>query len=384
MLGSFRSSCLSGRIRQSVQMVAVTVATLAAATGQLRAAGEDLVGGQFALHGVVTKTIGPNGATGQPASVLSLSDADIARIKAGHFTAALLFQTSSDWANAVTAGAEDEFAALGIKVVGLSDSSYSASDQAQAVQTIMAKKPSGIVVWPINPDELRPALQKAADVGVKLALISNMPSGFIQGRDYVGLVGDDLYRMGEKTAAGLANAIGGEGDIGFLYFDANAYVVNQRDAAFRTAIEQEYPKIKIINAQGFSDPQRAFQIASAMILQHPHLKAIYAPWAEPAAGVLQAIRAAHRNDIVVGTMDLSNTVTVSLARGGAVKALVIDNPYSIGKSLAAEIGYALINKGVPAYIQVPALAVTRSGILAAYADNYHVKPAPEVIDALQK
>ena len=384
MLGSFRSSCMSGRIRKSVQMVAVTVATLAAATGPLRAAGDELVGGHFALHGVVTKTIGPNGATGQPASVLSLSDADIAKIKAGHFTAALLFQTSSDWANAVTAGAEDEFAALGIKVVGLSDSSYSASDQAQAVQTIMAKKPSGIVVWPINPDELRPALQKADDAGVKLALISNMPSGFVQGRDYVGLVGDDLYRMGEKTAAGLANAIGGEGDIGFLYFDANAYVVNQRDAAFRTAIEQEYPKIKITTAQGFSDPQRAFQIASAMILQHPHLKAIYAPWAEPAAGVLQAIRAAHRNDIVVGTMDLSNTVAVSLARGGAVKALVIDNPYSIGKSLAAEIGYALINKGVPAYIQVPALAVTRSGIRAAYADNYHVKPAPEVIDALQK
>jgi ribose transport system substrate-binding protein len=384
MQGCFRGSCLSDRIRQSAQMVAVTVATLAAAIGQLRAAGTDLVGGQFALHGVVTKTVGPNGATGQPASVLALSDADIAKIKAGHYTAALLFQTSSDWANAVTAGAEDEFAALGIKVVGLSDSSYSASDQAQAVQTIMAKRPSGIVVWPINPDELRPALQKAADAGVKLALISNMPSGFVQGRDYVGLVGDDLYRMGEKTAAGLADAIGGGGDIGFLYFDANAYVVNQRDAAFRTAIEQEYPKIKITASQGFSDPQRAFQIASAMILQHPHLKAIYAPWAEPAAGVLQAIRAAHRNDIAVGTMDLSNTVTVSLAHGGAVKALVIDDPYSIGKSLAAEIGYALINKGVPAYIQVPALAVTRSGILAAYADNYHVHPAPEVIDALQK
>jgi ribose transport system substrate-binding protein len=384
MLGSLRISRSSGRIRKSAQMVGVTVTTLVAATGQLWAAGNGLVGGQFALHGVVTKTIGPNGATGQPASVLSLTDAHIAKIKAGHFTAALLFQTSSDWANAVTAGAEDEFAKLGIKVVGLSDSSYSASDQAQAVQTIMAKKPSGIVVWPINPDELRPALQKAADAGVKLALISNMPSGFVQGRDYVGLVGDDLYKMGEKTAAGLADAIGGEGDIGFLYFDANAYVVNQRDAAFRTAIEREYPKIKIIAAQGFSDPQRAFQIASAMILQHPHLKAIYAPWAEPAAGVLQAIRAAHRNDIIVGTMDLSNTVTVSLARGGAVKALVIDNPYSIGKSLAAEIGIALINNKVPAYIQVPALAVTRNGILAAYAENYHVKPAPEVIDALQK
>jgi ribose transport system substrate-binding protein len=384
LLASFKDFRLSRRPGRSARIVAVAGGILAAGMTQLWAADSGLVGGQFALQGVVTKTIGPNGATGQPASVLSLTDAEAAKIKAGHFTAALLFQTSSDWANAVTAGAEDEFAQLGIKVVGLSDSSYSASDQAQAVQTILAKKPSGIVVWPINPDELRPALQKAVDVGVKLALISNMPSGFVQGRDYVGLVGDDLYGMGEATAAGLANAIGDRGDIGFLYFDANAYVVNQRDAAFRTAIEQESSKIKIIASQGFSDPQRAFQIASAMILQHPNLKAIYAPWAEPAAGVLQAIRAAHRNNIAVATMDLSNTVAVSLARGGALKALVIDDPYSIGKSLAAEIGYALIGKGVPAYIQVPALSVTRDGLLAAYANNYHVKPAPEVIDALQK
>ena len=342
------------------------------------------VGGQFALKGVVTKTVGPNGAQGQPASVLTFTDDEVKKIQAGHYSAALLFQTSSDWANAVTAGAEDEFKTLGIEVAGLSNSNYSASDQAHAVQTILAKNPSAIVVWPINPDELRAALQKAADAGVKLALISNMPSGFKQGQDYVGLVGDDLYKMGQETAAELAKAIGDQGEIGYLYFDANAYVVNQRDAAFRTVIERDFPKVKIVAEQGFSDPQRAFQIASAMLLQHPTLKAIYAPWSEPAAGVLQAIRAAHRTDIAVGTMDLSNTVALSLAQDGAVKALVIDDPYSIGKSLASEIGYSLIGKPVPAYIQVPAIPVTRSTLLEAYARSYHVKPPPEVVQALGK
>jgi ribose transport system substrate-binding protein len=343
-----------------------------------------LVGGQFALKAQVTATVGPNGATGQPESVLTLTDDEVAKLKAGKYTAALLFQTSSDWANAVTAGAQDEFARLGIGVVGLSNSNYSASDQAHAVQTILAKHPSAIVTWPINPDELRPALQKAADAGVKLSLISNMPAGFRQGKDYVGLVGDDLFSMGQKTAQGLANAIGGEGDIGFLYFDANAYVVNQRDAAFSTTIEREFPKVKIVASQGFSDPQRAFQIASAMILQHPTIKAIYAPWSEPAAGVLQAIRSAHRNDIAVGTMDLSNTVAVSVIKGGAIKALVIDDPYSIGRSLATETGYALLGKSVPAYIQVPASLVTRDNILDADAQRYHIKPPPEVTEALGK
>ena len=353
---------------------------LATAVGAVQAA-DGMVGGEFALKGQVTATVGPNGAAGEPASVLTFTPDEISRLTAGHHSVALLFQTSSDWANAVTLGAEDELKRLGLEVAGLSNSNYSASDQAHAVGTMLAKKPSGIVVWPVNPDELRPALQKAADAGVKLALISNMPSGFQQGKDYVGLVGDDLFAMGQKTAQGLAKAIGGEGDIGFLYFDANAYVVNQRDAAFRTTIETEFPKIKVAATQGFSDPSRAFQIASAMILQNPKLKAIYAPWAEPAAGVLQAIRTAHRTDIAVGTMDLSDTVAVSLAQEGAVKALVIDDPYTIGKGLVDVIGYSLLGKQVPAYIQVPAVPVTKATLMQAYADNYHAKPSPEVLQA---
>ena len=358
--------------------------TLLAGGPHMAQAADGMVGGEFALKGQVTSTVGPNGATGQPASVLSFTDDEVKKLRAGHYSVALLFQTSSDWANAVTLGAQDELKALGIEIVGLSNSNYSASDQAHAVGTMLAKKPSGIVVWPVNPDELRPALQKAADAGVKLALISNMPSGFQQGKDYVGLVGDDLFAMGQKTAQGLAKAINEEGDIGFLYFDANAYVVNQRDAAFRTTIEKEFPKIKIAAAQGFSDPARAFQIASAMLLQNPKLKGIYAPWAEPAAGVLQAIRTARRTDIAVGTMDLSNTVAVSLAQNGAIKALTVDDPYSIGKSLVAEIGYSLIGKAAPAYVQVPAIPVTKDSILDAYAQSYHTVPPPEVIQALGK
>ena len=351
--------------------------TLLGAPTEARA-GDGMVGGEFALKGQVTSTVGPNGATGQPASVLSFTDEEIKKLRAGHYSVALLLQTSSDWADAVTLGAQDELKALGIETAGLSNSNFSASDQAHAVETVLAKNPSGIVIWPINPDELRPALRKASDAGVKLALISNMPSGFRQGRDYVGLVGDDLFAMGQKTAEKLAKAIGEEGDIGFLYFDANAYVVNQRDAAFRTTIEKEFPKIKIAATLGFSDPAHAYQVASAMILQNPNLKAIYAPWSEPAAGVLEAGRTAHRTDIAIGTMDLSNTMAVSLVQGGAVKALTVDDPYSIGKSLVAEIGYSLLGKTAPAYIQAPAISVTNENILDAYSKYYHAAPPPEV------
>jgi ribose transport system substrate-binding protein len=371
-----------GRAARRAAPYLLAAAVVAALCGAA-SADEKLAGGQFALKGVVTSTVGPNGAQGVPASSLTFTQDETNKLQAGHYSAALLFQTSSEWADAVTRGAEDEFKTLGVAIAGLSNSNFSASDQANSVQTILAKKPSGIITWPVNPDELKPALQKAVDAGVKIALISNMPSGFQQGKDYVGLVGDDLFAMGQKTADDLAKAIGGEGEVGFLYFDANAYVVNQRDAAFRTVIEKNYPKIKLVSA-GFSDPNRVFQVASAMILQHPKLKAIYAPWADPAAGVLQALRSAHRTDIAIGTMDLSNTVAISLVDGGAVKALTVDDPYEIGKSLAAVIGYGLLGKPAPAYVQVPAIPITKANILEAYANSYHSAPPPEVTKALGK
>jgi ABC-type sugar transport system substrate-binding protein len=113
-------------------------------------AADKMVGGDFATKGIVTSTVGPNDAKGQPASVLTFTDDEVKKLHDGHYSAALLFQTSSDWADAVTRGAQDEFKTLGVEIAGLSNSNFSASDQAHAVQTIMAKKPSGIVTWPIN------------------------------------------------------------------------------------------------------------------------------------------------------------------------------------------------------------------------------------------
>jgi ribose transport system substrate-binding protein len=44
-----------------------------------------------------------------PSSELRLTDADVAKLEGGQYKAALLWRTSSDFVNALTAGATDEF-----------------------------------------------------------------------------------------------------------------------------------------------------------------------------------------------------------------------------------------------------------------------------------
>ena len=53
--------------------------------------------------------------------------------------------------NAVTAGAKDEFARLGISVVAQTDAGFDAAKQKSDVETILAKKPSAILALPLDP-----------------------------------------------------------------------------------------------------------------------------------------------------------------------------------------------------------------------------------------
>ena len=51
------------------------------------------------------QTVGPNGEAAIPSSALTLTDAEVAKLREGKYSAALVWHTSSDFISAVTAGA---------------------------------------------------------------------------------------------------------------------------------------------------------------------------------------------------------------------------------------------------------------------------------------
>jgi ribose transport system substrate-binding protein len=334
----------------------------------------------FAIAG---ETVGPDGEKATPASALSLSDSEVARLKDGKFTAAMAWHTSSDFVNAVTAGATDEFKRLAIPVVAETDAGFSAAKQMNDLQTILAKKPSVILSLPLDPVTAAEAFKPAVAAGVKIVLLSNKPKGFIQGKDYVTIVTDDLFQMGKRAADALAAAIGKKGNIAWMYHDAHYYVTNQRDNAFKATIESDYPDIHIVVQQGIADPARAQDIAQAMLLKHPDLDGIYVPWAEPAEGVLAALRAAGNKHTKIVTLDLSEPIALDMVRGGNVVAIVADKAYELGRTMATAAGYGLIDKPVPPFIVVPALTVTKDNVAQGWQESLHHEAPKAVLDALK-
>jgi ribose transport system substrate-binding protein len=329
------------------------------------------------------QTVGPNGEAATLSSALTLTDAEVAKLKEGKYSAALVWHTSSDFISAVTAGATREFDRDGIKVVATTDAGFDSARQLSDVETVMAKSPSVILALPLDLIGSAKAFQAARERGVKLVFLSNVPAGYKQGTDYVSTVTDDLFQMGKQAADALAKSLLNKGKVAWIFHDAQYYVTNQRDNAFKKTIENDYKNISIAASQGIADPASAEEVAHALLTKHPDLDGIYVTWAEPAEGVLAALRSAGNTKTKVVTLDLSEPIALDMARGGNVTAIVADKAFELGRSMAVAAGYGLLGKKAPAFAVAPALTITRENLVDGYRESLNREPPASVLGALQ-
>lgn len=341
-----------------------------------------LAGGlMIAATAASAQTVGPQGEAATPSSSVALTDTDITALKDKGYKAALLWHTSSDFTNAVTAGATDEFARAGIAIVVKTDAQFDAARQRSDIETALAAKPNVILSLPLDPVTSAEAFRQAVKDGIKLVFLSNLPKDYKQGTDYASIVTDDLFQMGKQAADAMAKAIGGKGKVGYIFHDATYYVTNQRDQAFKTTIEKDYPDIKIVAEQGISDPARAEELANAMLLQHPDLDGIYVTWAEPADGVLSALRSSGNTKTKIVTLDLAEPVGLDMVKGGNVAALVADKAYELGRAMAAAGMKSLLGQETPAFVVAPALTVTKDNVAQGWKDSLNRDAPQSVLDA---
>ena len=329
----------------------------------------------------VAQTVGPAGEAATPSAEVTLSDADIAALKDKGYKAALLWHTSSDFTNAVGQGATDEFKRAGIEIAVTTDAGFDAVRQRSDIETALAARPNVILALPLDPVTSAEAFRQAVTDGAKLVFLSNVPKDYKHGADYAAIVTDDLYQMGKQAADALAKSIGGKGTVGYIFHDATYYVTNQRDQAFKSTIEKDYPDIRIVAEQGISDPARAEELANAMLLQNPDLDGIYVTWAEPADGVLSALRGAGNTKTKIVTLDLAEPVALDMVKGGNVTALVADKAYELGRAMAAAGMKSLPGEEVPAFVVAPALTVTRDNVSQGWKDSLNRDAPQSVLDA---
>ena len=323
-------------------------------------------------------SLGPNGETPELAANVRLSEDEISRIAAMRAKAAIvLHYGGNDWSQGQVDGLKAQFAAMGIEVIAVTDAGFDAAKQASDLKAVLAKKPDIIVSVPVDPVATAAAYKAAAALGVKLVFMENTPAGLMAGRDYVGAVSADNHGNGVASAKLLAEAVGGEGEIGLITHAADFFVTRQRCEAVKKTFAEEYKGIRIIAEQAVTGPDfaaEAEKAATKMLADHPRLKGIWAVWDVPAEGVIAAARKAKR-DIAVTTVDLGKTVASNMARNGVIKGLGAQRVYDQGITEALLAGYGLLGKPAPAFVALPALPVTKANLADAWQIVYR-QPMP--------
>ena len=339
-----------------------------------------------ALKGQVL-SVGPNGEKPSGFDTTTLTDAEVAKIKAGKFKAAIVMHyAGNDWSTAQVEGLKSEFTRLGIEVVAVTDANFKPEQQVSDIETVLALKPDLIVSIPTDPVATAKAYAQARDAGVKLVFMDNVPAGFVGGKDYVSVVSADNKGNGVVSAHLLAKALGGKGKIGLVFHDADFFVTKQRYEGFKETIAL-YPGIEIVEEKGIGGPDFAGDAqaaTTALLTKNPDLAGIWGVWDVPAEGIMAAARESGRTDIKIATEDLGTNVAIALAKNELIVGLGAQSPFDQGVAEARLGAASLIGKtGIPTFVALAALPVTHENVLDAWKQVYHVD-APASISGVYK
>ena len=341
-------------------------------TGNTQSSGEE--------DQILTK--GPHGEQGVNADTITLSDEQKNAIKEGNFKVALcMHYGGNDWATAQINAIKNTCAELNMEVVAVTDANFSAEKQVADIETVMALKPDAIISIPTDVTATADAYKRAIDSGIKVVFMDNAMADMEGGKDYVSCVSADSYGNGVAAARLLGEKLNGKGKVGMVYYDADFFVTNQRDAGFRDTLKKEFPDIEIVAEQGFTDENGCNEQADAILTQFPNIDGIYASWDIPMEGILSSVRAAGKEGkIALVAIDLGNNIALEIAKGTVV-GVGAQMPYDQGVAETKLAALSLIGESTPAYVVCPAMKVDKENVLDAYKAVYHVDAPSWLVEA---
>lgn len=336
------------------------------------------------LTGTVLST-GPNGEEPSSVDTSVVTDEQAAEIAGMGLKAAIVMHYGgNDWANAQIDGLNSEFERLGIQVIATTDADFDPATQVSQIETVLTQDPDIIVSIPTDPVATASAYRKAAEQGVKLVFMDNVPDGFVAGQDYVSMVSADNYGNGVTSAYLLARSLGGQGKIGVIYHEADFFVTKQRYEGFKDTITEKFPDIEIVQEQGIAGPDFAGDaqgVANAMLTKNADLDGIWAVWDVPAEGVMAAARETGRTDIKIATEDLGTNVAIALAKNQMVVGLGAQLPFDQGVAEADLAALSILGQEVPSYVALSSLPVDHENVLEAWEKVYGSEAPAAVRDA---
>lgn len=328
---------------------------------------------------------GQRGETGFPAKDITLTDAQIAKIKEGNFTVAIsMGWLGDDWASQQLIGLTETFENLGIKVVAQTNANWNDAKQIADLEAISVLKPDLLVSIPLNGQTTASAYKRISDAGTKVVFIDQAVEGMDPGKDYAAIISSDNLALGMYLADELARSIDYKGDVGAMYYANDFYVTNLRYEGFIARLRAKYPEVNLVVAAGHNDPNKGQEVAQGVLARYPNLKGLYASWSIPAMGAVTAARVAGKSpeEFRIVNENFDQIVALNMAQNDFIAGISSQRPYDQGVAEAKIGALALIGEETPPYVVVPPLAVNRDNLADSYKTIYRIDLPGEMTEEL--
>ena len=295
---------------------------------------------------------------------LEITAEDVEAIRALGLKAAFLNWDGVPYNQAFTDGIERAFDELGIELVATTNFSFDAVKAAADVQNVLPLDPDIIITGVLDPTVWPGILQPALDKGITITMWSQGVEGWDvgPGEELCTIASYDPAYDGATVADGIHKWYPDGAKVGVIRWSFNHPVVIGRDQGFLDKLES-YGNLEVVADLPMDDPNKAQEVAAALITQHPEVQVIYGPWdSPPAEGIVAAIRAAGRDDIKVATMDLGFTGATEIAHDGIIFHDTAQAVYEGGRTMAIASALCRLGKDVPPFLIVPTYGVDKENL----------------------
>lgn len=234
------------------------------------------------------------------------------------------FRKDADYWKGVLKGFKTAGDQLGVRTVYEGCDEYDANAQLLAFEQIVAKKPKGIALSPINPVILKEAINKAVDSGIKVVCFA---SDSPESKRSIHITSDN-EQEGIASAEFMAEKMGGKGEIGIIErpFQSNHA---RRVKSFLKTISEKYPEIKIVDrVTADGDEAKAARLTKTMIQKHPKLKFIFCVAGIEGRGAGVGVKESGK-PIKVFCFDADPPV-IDMVKAGTIYAVIQPNAFNQG------------------------------------------------------
>jgi ribose transport system substrate-binding protein len=236
-------------------------------------------------------------------------------------------------------------------------------EQIKVVDTIRARRVSGIALAPLDDKALRMPVADAVRDGIPVLIFD---SG-LDSQDHISLVETDNYKGGRMAGEHLVSLLNGKGNVVVLRLHEGAASTTQREQGFLDVMAAT-PGIKVVSSNQYAGAstegsyKASENLLTATRAATGGVNGIFCPNESTTFGMLRALQDARlAGKIRFVGFDTSDKMVQAL-RDGELDALVLQNPFNMGYVAVKTLVQHIHGEKVERHIDTGATLVTKANM----------------------